>query len=252
MFCDKCGQPIDTSDKFCPKCGSLNSEFRETMQPEQRENQKPKKKVSVGYIAGTIALSVCIIVGIVFLVTQALQLKNSMDKSKSSKNKTEIVKGSDKEDSGKENSTKAQDNQTSKADEEDKVEINPKNSGTDSAVKNTEEQKNIANGTEHGTQEVTLPNQDYILPESNSRYYSETEIGSLSEHDLFIARNEIYARHGRMFDNEELKNYFATKSWYVPQYAAKEFDAFGDSRFNEYEIFNRNEIVKREKQLKGN
>ena len=29
-------------------------------------------------------------------------------------------------------------------------------------------------------------------------------------------RNEIYARHGFIFQNTEMKNYFSTQPWYSP------------------------------------
>lgn len=254
MFCDKCGQQIDSSDKFCPRCGAVNSEFREKEAPEQKEIQV-KKRISMGYLAGISVLAVCIIAGIVFLGIQALRLKDSLDESESRQNKTEAVKVSGKEDTVKKNEINDIENQGNKAVEENKVEIKPNTTGNDGnnlTVNGIESRRTDTNGAENGTTTASTTNQDYILPESNSRFYSETEINALDEHDLFIARNEIYARHGRMFKNEELKNYFASKSWYVPHYTAEEFDTFGDTRFNEYEIFNRNAIVERDNQLKGN
>ena len=41
---------------------------------------------------------------------------------------------------------------------------------------------------------------------------------------LSIARNEIYARHGRMFDTEWLQEYFDSKPWYEGIYSAADFD----------------------------
>ncbi len=55
---------------------------------------------------------------------------------------------------------------------------------------------------------------DYILPDSSTRVYSKHELEQLSTYDLFIARNEIYARHNRLFASQELTDYFASKSWY--------------------------------------
>ena len=36
----------------------------------------------------------------------------------------------------------------------------------------------------------------------------------LSKADLRLARNEILARHGRIFNSDDLKTYFEGKSWY--------------------------------------
>ena len=55
---------------------------------------------------------------------------------------------------------------------------------------------------------------DYILPESDKRILKESEVSKLSKKQLALARNEIFARHGRAFTNSEYKAYFESKSWY--------------------------------------
>ncbi len=85
--------------------------------------------------------------------------------------------------------------------------------------------------------------QDYILPYSNSRYYTYQELSGLSDEMLAYARNEIYARLGRKFNSDDLDRYFRSKSWYNPIYEPAAFDRMGDSAFNEYELANRNLIV---------
>lgn len=84
--------------------------------------------------------------------------------------------------------------------------------------------------------EVTKGN--YILEGSDSRYITEEEVHSLSSGDIRLARNEIYARHGRMFNDDALQLYFDSKSWYTAEYTVDEFDALGNSLFNNYEIAN--------------
>ena len=87
---------------------------------------------------------------------------------------------------------------------------------------------------------------EYILPDSDSKYLSESDLEGLSAEDCRLARNEIYARHGRMFDAEELQQYFSEKSWYVPTYAPSEFQ---ESWLNDYEVYNRDLIVEYEKHI---
>ena len=55
---------------------------------------------------------------------------------------------------------------------------------------------------------------DYILPDTNARVISESELIGLTPWQLKVARNEIYARHGREFVHKDLQCYFAKKSWY--------------------------------------
>lgn len=83
----------------------------------------------------------------------------------------------------------------------------------------------------------------YILPESDSRIYAMEELEKLSKEQLRLARNEIFARHGRKFLSEELQTYFSAQSWYTPVYEVNEFDALGDHIFNKFEIENRKLIM---------
>lgn len=73
----------------------------------------------------------------------------------------------------------------------------------------------------------------YVLPGSDSRYYSTSELNDLSNYELYLARNEIFARHGREFKNQDLRDYFGSMSWYVPKYSGDEFDSM--DLLNDYE-----------------
>ena len=68
-------------------------------------------------------------------------------------------------------------------------------------------------------------NRDYILPASNTKLLTSSDIAGLSLKELNYAKNEIYARHGRKFDSNELRTYFESKSWYEGKYSAADFDA---------------------------
>ena len=57
----------------------------------------------------------------------------------------------------------------------------------------------------------------------------------MSNYELYIARNEIFARHGRMFNNGDLQTYFGSKSWYHPSIAPEDFS---DSLLNSTEKAN--------------
>ena len=61
---------------------------------------------------------------------------------------------------------------------------------------------------------------------------------NLTGEQLRLARNEIYARYGRMFKTAELQAYFDAQPWYVPKYTPKEFDAIEDDVLNPYEKYN--------------
>ena len=54
----------------------------------------------------------------------------------------------------------------------------------------------------------------YIFPSSSTTLLSDAQVKGLSKNELRIARNEIYARHGRGFSNKAIQAYFNACSWY--------------------------------------
>lgn len=64
---------------------------------------------------------------------------------------------------------------------------------------------------------------DYILPESSTRYLTRQDLYGLTKDQLRLARNEIYARHGRKFQTQEIQDYFNSKSWYTGTIEPKNF-----------------------------
>ena len=76
---------------------------------------------------------------------------------------------------------------------------------------------------------------EYILYDSDKRYIDKSELDIMDKTMLRVARNEIYARHGRIFDSQELKQYFESCSWYKGTISSSEFD---ESVLNEYEKAN--------------
>ena len=76
---------------------------------------------------------------------------------------------------------------------------------------------------------------DYILPYSDIEYISESELVGLDKRTSELALNEIYARHGRKFNDSSIQSYFNEKSWYD---GFIEPEDFSDSVFNKCETKN--------------
>lgn len=76
---------------------------------------------------------------------------------------------------------------------------------------------------------------EYIIPGSDVRYISREDLDGLSEEELRLARNEIYARKGRLFDDEILQAYFNNKEWYDGHISPSDFS---ESDLNDYERAN--------------
>lgn len=87
----------------------------------------------------------------------------------------------------------------------------------------------------------------YIFPNSDTEYLTKSDLSGMSKSEINLAKNELYARHGRKFKSKELQEYFESKDWYVPKYSPKQWDKKGDSFFfNKYEIKNRDLLKKYE------
>lgn len=79
---------------------------------------------------------------------------------------------------------------------------------------------------------------DYILPDSDKKLITEEELKGLTQEELRIARNEIMARHGRIFRDPTLDAYFRSKDWYKPSIEPDEFDSQSGKILNKYEVKN--------------
>ena len=97
----------------------------------------------------------------------------------------------------------------------------------------TETKKNSSNNNSSSSN--SSASSDYVLPGSSNQYLSASDVKNLSSYQLMIARNEIYARHGRKFNDSELQAYFNSKSWYKGTVNPEDFST---SVFNDYEIKN--------------
>ncbi|MGZ8997615.1 MAG: TIR domain-containing protein [Allosphingosinicella sp.] len=72
-------------------------------------------------------------------------------------------------------------------------------------------------GAEPAPRPVSSVSADAIVPDSSTRRLSRADLQGLSRDALFLARNEIFARHGRPFRNPVLQRHFQRFAWYRPQ-----------------------------------
>ena len=94
------------------------------------------------------------------------------------------------------------------------------------------ERKNIEvlSGAQKKQRRVALLPGDMELFEN--RTISDAMLQGLSLHELRLLRNEIYARHGRMFRAEWLQQYFYTQPWYNPDENFKDEELSGNDKTN--------------------
>lgn len=238
MYCSKCGKQIRDDIKFCGYCGAPVAATAKKMEntpaaAPPKKLEAPAEKVAPtnaeapekdGKKTGRIVLfaAVGLIVGV---LAGMFLMKNS--KTPDSEDSPAMVQETQREENVEETYSAENETETSEFTEESEAE--------ETAFEEMEQ--------------AYL--EEYILPECTIRFYTAEELRSLSLEELRLARNEIYARHGRSFQAEDLRQYFSEKSWYEPLYSAAEMDALGDSILNEFEIENRNRIVQAEAELKG-
>lgn len=90
--------------------------------------------------------------------------------------------------------------------------------------------------------------QQFVFPDSANKYLSEDEIRKVDVDKMNIGRNEIYARHGYIFTDEEMKQYFENQQWYRERVTA---DQFKEDVFNSFEKKNIELIKKVEDEVNG-
>ena len=88
---------------------------------------------------------------------------------------------------------------------------------------------------------------DYIFPDSDTRKLTAEDLDPIKDDAqmLRLARNELYARHGRKFDAEDLQEYFMSKDWYTPEIEPGDFD---EDMLTKVEKYNRDLIKSYEEQ----
>lgn len=89
--------------------------------------------------------------------------------------------------------------------------------------------------------EYDVTTDEYYFP--NLSEPLEQSLWYLEQTGLSIARNQIYARHGRKFEDPFLNAVFRRKSWYEPKYTAEEFNNLPESPLTETEQGNLKELV---------
>lgn len=213
-FCQLCGKQIPDGQKICPECRSGWEP-----QPGQRPagNSGPRKAPKQAADAGSVPVILLAIV----LVLAAAGFVLALLLGSSGPNRAQSPSGSLERWQG--------------------VSQTAGDSGAESLTITAP----YANSLAPAPEPEPLPEgeeSEYVLPNSDSTYISEAVIAALTPEELRLARNEIYARHGRIFTDEMLAAYFGSKSWYQPLYDAATFDAWGDSILNQYEIANRDLI----------
>lgn len=218
MYCTKCGRTIEDGNRFCNYCGApVEASLRQGVAsqtapvasaepmirygggtpPKDSRRQAKTVPIAVPIAIAAVAVIAIVAVVVVLLSRPGGNSAGSAGQAASSAPFEATTGGVSA--SGSE------------------AQARPAEEG-EAAPEATEQE---AAGEAHAAQEPASEEADeddesgyYILPDSDTRLYTTEELEQLSNWELFIARNEIYARHHRRFSSTTLTAYFEGCEWY--------------------------------------
>ena len=206
MNCPNCNQPLEKDSFFCKNCGKWivrnegeKTENREPSAPRPR--RKPSRRRIRRRNTMLVILALVLILGVVAIYSLAL--------APTLGNQPDAIDQSDPA-----NPDNA--DQTNQPDET----VNPQPAETPGSTTNPQPAETPSNPTNpQPSEQPETPNSSatavYLLP-SDTRTITEADLEGMTQEQVALARNEIYARHGRTFRNEDYNNYFRAQRWYTP------------------------------------
>lgn len=263
-FCTKCGSPIETQANTrnnemqttpyadAPVAHSINAAGDSAQESSAQPGSQSEKKPFVWndqytYIAIAGATALAVLIGLFIKMSKPSGFEeNSPVKYEDETSSADYEMEDNWEEehvAEEEGDEKAGDN----SDEEQVLEIREDHNTTSERTNSGfyGSKKKDYGASEYRDERTSEKMSDYILPESDSRYLSKKDLAGLSAYECRLARNELYARHGRLFNDRELQAYFDNKEWYRGTIKPSNFN---ENILNDYEVYNRDLIVEYEKE----
>ena len=110
----------------------------------------------------------------------------------------------------------------------------------------TEAESETESETETESENEADTRSENTFPDMDTGDLTQDQVSKLSLQAVCYAKNELYARHGRKFLSQELKDYFNDKTWYE---GTVDPDSFSPGVFNTYENDNLLLLVSAEEKL---
>ena len=199
MICKRCNHINNDGAKFCIKCGApMDENYSQSQsinynQPNYNDYRYPNNNQTDWAQVIKIIIGTLVVVAVIVLLGKQFMGNDNSDVATQSEAASSSNQQS--QDSSQSNTDPAYNeynNYTSK---------NEYNSYTNNNyTRNNSSSSNKTGG--------------YIISYSSDVLLTLSDIQGLSKQQLRYARNEIYARHGRKFQSQDLRNYFNSKSWY--------------------------------------
>ena len=245
MYCNNCGTQLNPDHVCCPGCGA----------PIYQAPAQPNYQPTVRNPTSTALVAVCsvlatILVGLCLIATGVINLRGPQSGSvEQTKPKAQPATSEKSENDEK---------SSSKNDVPENVVINV--TAPTPSTPTTSNEPAPRENTQSATTVIAVPtapapsapapsapsapsSSGYVISGVTSRYLSRGDLSGDSDWQLYVGRNEIYARYGRGFKKWNLRNYFENCSWYSCRYDA---DSFDDSMLSDIERANAQTILDEE------
>ena len=265
MICKRCQTELPAGERFCPTCGALQPMICPHCGAESRPGSKTcgscgkklplvdrpdklvytKRKRRMGEMVAIFAMSLgalMLLGGAIYFLSQTVDFsatlkENTVKVEQIEPEETEVPEETvpveetpvveetpAEEEAPAEEETPAEEEapaeEETPAEEEQPAEEEP-----------TEEEP----AEEAPAEEAPAAKGEWMFPDSSERLLTDADIEGLSSWELKVARNEIYARHGRRFNSAELQNHFNSCSWYNGTVAPENFS---DTMLSDIELAN--------------
>ena len=196
MYCHNCGQYIEDDDVYCNHCGAK-------VLPDTEEPEKTRPASNKGVL---IALAIIAIIAAGGLAGWGLF--RAMDKPSANTEEASVKEKKAKKEK-KEEPAEAVEDESNDEPVFDEYDNEPEETAP------TEDDKD--------TQDPIFAGHDGdVFPQSSDRLLSEGDVRALTDYELRIAINEIYARNHYQFQNADMRQYFSSKYWYTGLYPNQE------------------------------
>lgn len=278
-FCPGCGAPVKTATQPAgaqpvnPQATDVQQSQVQTPSMQQTPTQTPNiqqapapvKKKGSGAIIALIVVLILIIIALIgvsfaeFWITGgketiyetfgiSVESEEEQDEDEAededSQSKKEKSKKEEDKDESEEMKDDAEEDEETEAEDTKEAEEDEAEAAVEEAVVEEAPAEEVA--VEEIAEEPEEEPSEYILEYSDSKYLTEDDLEGMTKEECRLARNELYARHGRKFDDEGLQNYFNSCSWYHGTIDASDFS---ESMLSDIEIANRDLIVEYEKEM---
>ncbi len=250
MYCNNCGTQLNHDQAYCPGCGApiYQAPAQPSYQPTVR-NPTSTALIAVCSVLATILVGLCLTAtGVInFRGAQSGSVEQTKPKAQSVTSETS---GDDEKSSNKgdvpENvviNVTAPTTSTPTTENEPTTRERTQSATTVIAVPTTPAPTNTTPAPSAPSAPSTPSSSGYVISGVTSCYLSRGDLSGYSDWQLYIGRNEIYARYGRGFKKWNLRNYFENCSWYSCRYDA---DSFNDNMLSDIERANAQTILDEE------